>query len=379
MADVPFMRRALELACQGQGRVEPNPMVGCVLVQNDQVVGEGFHRQFGGPHAEIEALRSAGNRAGAATLGATAYVTLEPCSHYGKTPPCCEAIVAAGIRRVVVAMRDPNPAVNGRGIDFLRRNGIEVTENILEREARDLLAPYLTLLEKQRPWIIAKWAMTLDGRTASRTGDSRWISGEQSRLIVHRLRGRVDAILVGTGTLRTDDPSLTVRLPAGEEQARTPLRVALDGRAEISMQSRLVKTANETPVLIVVGDEAEPEKIEQLRRAGCEVLQVHSEPGTERDMVFRQRLERLLRTLAEREMTNLLVEGGSQVFGLLFDLRLIDEVHAFIAPKLIGGSQAVPVIAGRGLAEMEFPCRLIAPQVSTVDGDIYVCARTEMG
>ena len=205
--DALFMGRALELAARGQGFVEPNPMVGCVIVKNGGVVGEGWHRKFGGPHAEIEALRSAGNQA----RGATAYVTLEPCAHHGKTPPCAEALIAAGIARVICSQRDPFEKVSGRGIAALEAAGISVTVGVMEADARRLNAPYLKLVQTGRPWVIAKWAMTLDGKIATATGDSRWISGEASRAVVQQLRGRMDAIIVGHGTAVRDDPLLIAR------------------------------------------------------------------------------------------------------------------------------------------------------------------------
>ncbi|MFZ5831242.1 MAG: bifunctional diaminohydroxyphosphoribosylaminopyrimidine deaminase/5-amino-6-(5-phosphoribosylamino)uracil reductase RibD, partial [Planctomycetota bacterium] len=203
------MRRALELAAEGEGYVEPNPMVGCVIAQGAETLGEGWHRRFGGPHAEIEALRIAGPRA----AGATMFVTLEPCCHFGKTPPCTRAVVDAGIRRVVVAIGDPFPAVAGGGLAELRAAGIETTIGVLEAEAAELVAPYLKLLRTGLPWVIAKWAMTLDGKIATHTGVSRWISGPESRAVVHRLRGRVDAIVVGRQTAAIDDPQLTARPP----------------------------------------------------------------------------------------------------------------------------------------------------------------------
>ncbi|MDR1924934.1 MAG: bifunctional diaminohydroxyphosphoribosylaminopyrimidine deaminase/5-amino-6-(5-phosphoribosylamino)uracil reductase RibD, partial [Planctomycetaceae bacterium] len=211
--DLDFMRVAIEVARGGEGFVEPNPMVGAVIVRDGKQIGVGYHRYFGGHHAEVEAIKNAEELCGVgSTIGATCYVTLEPCSHYGKTPPCTEAILRAGIKRVVIAMRDPNPAVNGRGVAFLTANGIGVTEGVLESEARDLNAPYLMLVEKKRSWIIAKWAMTLDGRMATATGESKWISNEHSRLIVQKLRQRVDAIMIGSNTAIKDNPNLTVRI-----------------------------------------------------------------------------------------------------------------------------------------------------------------------
>jgi len=368
MNDTLFMQRALELARQGEGFVEPNPMVGCVLVKDGNIVGEGFHAQFGGPHAEVEAIRDAVNRNGEkAANGATCYVTLEPCSHYGKTPPCTSAVLSAGIRRVVVAMRDPNPAVNGCGLEILRNAGLEVTENVLEKEARSLNAPYLMLLEQNRPWIIAKWAMTLDGRLASRTGSSHWISGEASRQIVHRLRSRMDAIMIGSQTARQDDPLLTVRLDNDSIVPRTPIRIVLDSKAELDMESRLVQTARKIPVLLVVSTDALPKRIKILQDAGCEILRLPS--------AYQEKTTALLKYLAQRKLTNLLVEGGSRLFGTLFDMKLIDEVHVFIAPKLIGGESARSVIDGIGLPEMKFTRRLELPEIQIVEQDIYVHGR----
>jgi len=358
-SDTLFMRRALELAKRGEGLVEPNPMVGCVIVRNGTVSGEGFHAKFGGPHAEVEAIRAADGD----TIGATCYVTLEPCSHHGKTPPCTKAVLAAGFKRLVVAMRDPHPQVNGRGLQILREAGLEVIEGVLEDEARSLNAPYLTRIEKNRPWIIAKWAMTLDGRLASRTGSSQWISNAASREIVHRLRSRMDAILIGSQTALRDDPLLTVRLSEGTRQ---PQRIVFDSKAQTPLDGQLVRTAKEVPVLIVVGPDTP--RVTELEKAGCEIL--HADV---RD--YRERFERLFEHLVQRGITNLLVEGGGGLFGALFDLRLIDEVHAFIAPKLIGGDTAVAPIGGIGLAAMPSAAKIDAPEICIVDGDVYMHGR----
>lgn len=359
------MQRALELARRGEGFVEPNPMVGCVLVRDGEIVGEGFHRKFGGAHAEVEAIRNAGENA----AGSTCYVTLEPCSHYGKTPPCVSAILDAGIRRVVVAMRDPFSEVDGRGLERLRESGVDVTESVLEIEARELNAPYLTRIEKRRPWIIAKWAMTLDGRLASREGDSRWISGGPSRKIVHRLRARMDAILVGSNTAIQDDCLLTVRLDGKDDHLpqRTPIRIVLDSSARISTESRLVRTAKDVPVLIAVAPEASPKQIERLEAAGCEIFRL-ARKHDDTD---------LFEHLAARKITNLLVEGGGGIFGYLFDKKLIDEVHAFVAPKLIGGRDAPGPIDGRGIALMENALRLKSPKIEIVDDDVCVRGRID--
>ena len=358
MNDSDFMRQALELAKKGEGFVEPNPMVGCVLVRDGQVIGQGYHTQYGNVHAEVEAIRSAKTD----LTGATCYVTLEPCSHYGKTPPCVQAILQTGIQRVVVAMRDPNPDVNGRGIQILQEAGLDVTEHVLEKESRWLNAPYLTLLEKNRPWIHAKWAMTLDGRLATKTHDSRWISGEESRKIVHQLRSRMDAIVIGSGTAMHDDPMLTVRLDESDRLGnRVPCRVVL---GDISPESQLVRTAREVPVLIVAATN-DLQKIRQWEASGCEFLQFSRHNS----------IWMLLDNFAERRWTHVLVEGGRKVFGQFFDSECIDEVHAFLAPKLIGGESAIPVIGGEGLEKMSFATLLESPEFKIVGQDIYVRGR----
>jgi diaminohydroxyphosphoribosylaminopyrimidine deaminase/5-amino-6-(5-phosphoribosylamino)uracil reductase len=354
------MRRALELAAQGQGAVEPNPMVGCVITRGAEIIGEGRHRRFGGPHGEIEALKIAGARA----RGATMYVTLEPCCHFGKTPPCTRAIIEAGITRVVAAMGDPFPKVAGGGFAELRAAGIEVVSGVLEDEARQLNAPFLKLLATGRPWIIAKWAMTLDGKIATVSGDSRWISCRESREIVHQIRGRVDAIVVGRGTAAADDPLLTARPPG----PRTATRVVVDTRASLSSESQLVRTAREVPVLVAVGEEPSAADCTRLTESGCEVLAcAGSSPQA--------RLENLLDALGKRRMTNILVEGGSRLLGSLFDANLIDEVHVFIAPKLAGGEGAIGPIGGSGIDKIAAAMHLSNTSFRQIGTDLYLTGR----
>jgi diaminohydroxyphosphoribosylaminopyrimidine deaminase / 5-amino-6-(5-phosphoribosylamino)uracil reductase len=358
--DLWHIRRALELAHRGQGFVEPNPMVGCVIAQGAEIIGEGWHRRFGQAHAEVEALRIAGDRA----AGATLYVTLEPCCHHGKTPPCTEAVLASGVRRVVIAMRDPFPQVQGGGIAALQAAGLTVDVGLLEPEAARLNAPYLKLVKTGRPWIIAKWAMTLDGKIATHTGESRWISNPKSREIVHALRGRVDAVLIGRGTAERDDPLLTAR-PAGP---RTAARVILDTQATLGSESQLVRTAGQSPVLVAVGAEAPAASCQRLRDAGCEVFVCNGKTHA-------ARLDALLAELGRRRWTNVMVEGGGRLLGSLLDARAIDEVHVFIAPKLIGGASAATAVAGRGVAEMSAALCLESPQVRQLDDDTYITAR----
>ena len=358
--DERFMRRAIELACRGEGRVEPNPMVGCVLVNGQRIVGEGWHRRYGGPHAEVEAIRAAGE----AARGATVYASLEPCCHVGKTPPCTQALIAAGVARVVVALRDPFPSVSGGGIAALAHAGIRTTIGVCEEEACRVLAPYLKLVTTGRPWILAKWAMSLDGKIATHAGDSQWISGDASRRVVHDLRGRVDGILVGRRTAERDDPLLTAR-PAGP---RTATRIVLDSRASLSPSSRLVESIGDAPVLVAAAPSAPPDACQRLRKAGVEVVSC-------RGATFWQRLAWLLDELGRRRMTNVLVEGGGDVLGTLLDMRQIDEVHAFITPKLIGGRSAVTPLAGSGITSVADALRLRDLTVRMLDGDVYMSGR----
>lgn len=336
-ADARWMRRALDLARLGLGWVEPNPLVGCVLVRDGAVVGEGYHERFGGPHAEVQALESAGG----AAADSTAYVTLEPCCHHGQTPPCTEALLRAGIRRVVAAHRDPFPRVAGGGFARLRAAGVEVTDGVLAAEAEALNAPYLTLLRCGRPWVIAKWAMSLDGKIATRTGESQWISGPESRAAVHALRGRVDGILVGARTAAIDDPRLTAR-PAG---ARMATRVVLDSQARLSLDRQLVRTAGEVPTLVAVGPDAPLDRCRTLELAGCEVLQLESDDRS-------KRLRQLLDEFGRRRWTNLLVEGGGETLGSCFDAGFVDEVQIFIGPLVIGGGLAPGPVAGGGVERL---------------------------
>lgn len=360
--DCKYMSRAIELAQRGLGHVEPNPMVGCVIVRDGQVVGEGWHQRFGGPHAEVEALVAAGERA----RGAVAYVTLEPCCHHGKTGPCTRAFVEAGLARVVVGCEDPNPQVAGRGLAELRDAGTQLETGVLAAEAAELIAPFAKLITTGKPWVIAKWALTLDGKIASRTGDSRWISGEQSRAVVHRLRGRVDAILVGRGTAEADDPLLTAR-PHGPRMAT---RIVLDNNAHLSPKCKLVQSVDQAPLIVTVSQSAPAERRNQLTACGAEILVL---PGNDPA----SRLTALLEELGRRQMTNLLVEGGAHVFGTFRDLQAIDEVQVFIAPKLLGGQEAPSPIAGLGPSKVCDALQLRDVKVETLGEDLHVSGRVQ--
>jgi diaminohydroxyphosphoribosylaminopyrimidine deaminase/5-amino-6-(5-phosphoribosylamino)uracil reductase len=350
------MRTALALAERGRGWVEPNPLVGAVIVKEGTLVGAGYHERFGGPHAEIVALGQAGERA----AGATLYVTLEPCCHFGKTPPCTNAILAAGIVRVVVAMRDPFPEVNGSGLKALESAGLTVRSNCEEQAAQFLNGPYLKRLTTGLPYVTAKWAMTLDGKSAVRTGESRWISCESSRHLVHELRGRMDAIVAGIGTVVADDPLLTARPPG----PRTQTRVVLDGAAALPLTSQLVRSAKEWPVLVAVTDRADHHKCSQLRAHGCEVVALPGQP--------RVPIVPLLEELSRRNMTNVLVEGGGRVLGSFLDEHQVDEIDVYIAPIIEGGDHAMTPARGNGTRLMKDALRVVRKEVTQVDDDVRI-------
>jgi diaminohydroxyphosphoribosylaminopyrimidine deaminase / 5-amino-6-(5-phosphoribosylamino)uracil reductase len=353
--DSRWMQRALELAERGRGAVEPNPLVGAVIVRDDVAVGEGWHQRYGGPHAEVHALAAAGD----AARGATLFVTLEPCCHQGKTPPCTDAVLRAGIRRVVAALRDPFPQVAGKGAELLSAAGVSVEFGLGKIEAFRQNAPYLTLLATGRPYVHAKWAMTLDGKIATRTGDSKWISNDASRRRVHELRGRMDAVLVGIGTVLADDPRLTARPPG----PRVATRIVLDSHGRIPCDSVLVRSARETPTLVVVTTASTEREIE-LTEAGCEVLRVAAVDG-------RPDVDAVLAELGRRGVTNVMVEGGSTVLGSFLDAGALDEVHVFIAPRLAGGSAAHTPCGGRGVEKIAAALQFIPESVEVVQGDVY--------
>ena len=356
------MRQALTLAALGIGRVEPNPAVGAVIVDDSlNLIGQGYHQEFGGPHAEVWALREAGDLA----RGATLYVTLEPCAHHGKTPPCADAVVAAGIQRVVVAMADPFPKVNGRGIEILRRAGIDCEIGLLEEEARRLTAPFRKLTETGLPYVYAKWAMTLDGRIATSTGDSKWITSEETRVRGHRLRSRMDAILVGSGTVLADDPLLTARVG---EPLRRATRVVFDSKARLPLDSQLVATAGETPVLVIASSQADRGRVNELRARNVEVLQLASDPSASRAAA----VQTVLEELGRRQMTNVLVEGGGQLLGAFFDAEQVDEAHVFLGPKVIGSADARPPIAGDGCRWIADAARFELLSHERVGDDVYL-------
>jgi len=354
------MARALELAALGRGSVEPNPMVGAVIVRDGQVLGEGYHRRFGGPHAEVEAITAA-RSAGADPAGATLYVTLEPCCHHGKTPPCTEAILEAKISRVVAAMEDPDEHVCGKGLAALRRGGVEVVTGIMQDQARRLLAPYIKLRTTARPWVICKWAQSLDGRIATYTRHSKWISGEAARRRVHRLRGVCDGVCVGIGTVWDDDPELTNRSGSG----RQPARVVLDADLEIPPTCRLLQTLEVAPVIVATREDASAHVARSLAAAGAEVLPL---PGGRRGID----LGALLEELGRREWTHLLVEGGRGVISSFLREGLADELMVFVAPLLLGDEGGLGPVQLPNVRTVDEGMRLPAPEVERIGGDVLL-------
>ncbi|MEX0777533.1 MAG: bifunctional diaminohydroxyphosphoribosylaminopyrimidine deaminase/5-amino-6-(5-phosphoribosylamino)uracil reductase RibD [Phycisphaeraceae bacterium] len=365
---VKFMRRALRLARRGQGRVEPNPMVGCVLARDGAVVAQGWHQHFGGPHAEIVALRQAAQRS-VNVSACDLYVTLEPCCHHGKTPPCTEALIAARPRRVVVAMADPFPLVAGRGIAALRQAGIDVEVGIEEDQSRELNAPFIKRVATGRPWTIAKWAQTLDGRTATRSGESKWISNPNSRMLVHRLRARVDAVMVGIRTVLADDPQLTAR---DVRVCRIARRVVVDPDLRLPESAALLRTLGSAPLTLAVRQtllNQPTDRVGQLRAQGVEIIGL----PTATELPGRLALTPLMNHLAQQHAaTNVLVEGGATLIGTMLEEHLVDQVLAFVAPMIVGDAQALPAVVGRELLHMHHAHKLTLHSVKRIEHDLLL-------
>ncbi len=331
-----FMKAALRLARKGAGRVSPNPMVGAVLIKKGAVVGKGFHRYFGGPHAEVNAIADAGP----AARGADLYLNLEPCCHTGKTPPCVDLIIQHGIRRVFVGMVDPNPAVRGKGIAKLKKNGIHVEAGILEKDCAQLNEAFIKYITEGLPFTIMKAAASLDGRLATRTGDSRWITSEASRKHAHRMRARVDAVMVGAGTVLADDPELTVRM--GVAAQRHPARIVVDDGLRISPKHRLLSPDAPSPVIIATAEGREQsKKAGALRRCGAQIIGIPCR-GKKLDLIV------LFKKLAGSGIASILLEGGGALHASALESGLVDKIMIFYAPRIIGGEKAIPMVAGCG-------------------------------
>jgi len=358
-----FMAEALELALGGLESVSPNPLVGAVVVRGGKVIGRGFHRGFGRSHAEREALEAAGN-----ARGADLYVTLEPCAHHGKTPPCCEAVLEAGIKRVFFSASDPNPETRGKGPRLLRKAGVEVRGGLLRKEALSQNAPYFFWRDKGRPWVVLKWAMSLDGKIATAGGESQWITGAKARARGHSLRRRVDAVLVGTETVLADDPLLTPR-PAG---GRTPLRVILDRRGRLPMKLKLLSHSRVAGrgrrLYVSVPGANSARRLGELERRGVETLLLPSAAaGLD--------LGLLLAELAKLEISQLLVEGGARLAGAFLRDSLAQEIAAFVAPKIIGGEDALSPVGGEGFRKLAESLSLSDLRHEALGADLFLSAK----
>ncbi len=367
-----YMGQALSLARLALGQASPNPAVGAVVVKEGVVVGQGYTQPPGSHHAEVLALKQAGE----AARGGMMYVTLEPCCHYGRTPPCTRVIVSAGITEVHMAMLDPNPLVSGRGKDELEGEGIKIYLGEHEEEAKEINEAYTKFITTGIPFVTAKFAISLDGKIATRKGDSRWISGREARKYVHCLRYTTDAIMAGVNTVLADDPHLTTRCSGGRggTARKQPLRVIVDGEGRTPLTARIFKEPGET--LLALGRTATPEERAAFAQAGAEILELPTAEGL-------VDLEKLLRALGEREITSVLVEGGGILFGSLFDRRLVDKVIAFVAPIIIGGAEARTAVAGGGVDKVADSFRLGRVRVEKLGDDLmvsgYVAAKGERG
>jgi diaminohydroxyphosphoribosylaminopyrimidine deaminase/5-amino-6-(5-phosphoribosylamino)uracil reductase len=354
--DEKWMKRVLRLAEKGRGRTCPNPMVGAVIVKGNKVVGEGYHSKAGQDHAEVIALKRAGSQA----QGATLYLNLEPCVHQGKTPPCAPVVIASGVRRVVIGMEDVNPLVKGKGVRSLRKAGLEVKVGVLLNECQRLNEAFCKYMFKREPFVILKVAATLDGKIATRKGDSKWISGETSRRWVHRLRDQVDGVLVGLGTILKDDPMLTARIRG----ARDPYRIILDSRLRIPEEANVIRQSP-WKTIIATTAAAPEEKVGRLERIGIRVLILDSKEQ-------KVNLKACLSKLAEMEILTLLVEGGSQVNGSFLDEGLVDKLIVFLSPRVIGDSQAMGIFGGKGFLTLGEAIRLEEVRVRRVAEDILL-------
>ena len=361
--DLAHMKRAIELAERGRGHTSPNPLAGALVVRDDEVLGEGYHAAYGSAHAEVAALSACSSD----PIGATMYVTLEPCCHHGQTPPCTDAIVAAGIKRVVVASDDPTDKASGRGLGILRDEGIDVQtiDGQVSHSARLLNQPFRKLARAGRPLVVFKSAMSLDGKVATQTGDSKWISNERSRQLVHRWRAEVDTICIGIGTALADDPLLTART---EGVTRQPTRVVFDSEARLPLESNLVRTAPEVPLVIVTSRAADRGSLDTLRAAGAEV--VVAAGGTDRERVIDG-----LDKLGGMGLQSMLLEGGPRLAGSFLDAGEVDELRLFIAPIAIGGRGARPLLEGEGSGLVADAQQALSLDLSMVDEDVLIQAR----
>jgi len=359
MNDRHFMEIALELAARGKGYTSPNPMVGAVVVKDGKIVGRGWHEKAGKPHAEVNAIADAGEQA----AGSTIYVTLEPCNHQGRTPPCTQKILSAGIRHVVMAMNDPNPDVAGGGAGFLVQNGITVDSGVCEAEARRLNECFIKYITTKRPFVTLKSAATLDGRIATRTGDSKWVTNELSRKYVHELRHENDAIMVGANTVKTDNPSLTTRLD--DKNGLDPIRIVLDSQLSIPENSKILRIPAGSDTLIITGNSKSSAKREAILKTGVKIIDATLKDG-------RIDLNPLMDRLGEMGITSLLIEGGAKVAASALQAKIVDKINFFYAPKILAGDDGVPMCSGAGPELMAASIPVKDIRVRQFDSDILI-------
>lgn len=359
--DIKFMEMAINIAEKGRGFTNPNPLVGCVITRDGEILGKGFHEKYGGLHAERNAIANSRSN----IEGATMYVSLEPCCHYGKTPPCTEAIIANKIKRVVIGVKDPNPLVGGKGIKMLEEAGIEVLVGLCEEKIYEQNKIFFNYIQNKRPWVVLKTAMTLDGKIASYTGDSKWVSSELSRKYVHKLRAELMGILIGSGTANADNPMLNSRL---EENVRQPIRILVSSNANISLSLNLLKTANQYPFIIAHTSDADDSKLDYLRGCGAKTILCNKE-DTKVD------ISDLMYKLAGEGIDSILVEGGAEINYSLVSSGMADEIYAFIAPKIIGGRNAKTPIGGLGIEKMSDAIGLEKMKFETIGEDLLIKAR----
>ncbi len=360
--DYQYMQRAFELAKKGVGSVNPNPLVGAVIVRNDKIIGEGYHEFYGGPHAEVNAFRSATEN----VEGACMYVTLEPCSHFGKTPPCAEAIVKNKIAKVVIGMLDPNPLVAGKGVKLLEDNGIEVEYGYMCEELSDMNRVFLKFIQNKKPYVVLKTAMTLDGKIASHTGDSRWVSNTDSRKRVHELRNELSAIMIGVDTVIVDDPILTTRLE--DKEGRNPVRIVVDSKARIPLNSKILNSCDQAKTILAVTEEVKAEKLKEIEDLGNVVLKVKSSNG-------RVDLQNLMLKLGEKGIDGVLLEGGATLNFSALQAGVVDEVMSFIAPKFIGGANGKTPVGGQGIEKMRDAIELENIEMNQLGNDLMLTGK----
>lgn len=361
-----YMQKALELARKGEGYTSPNPMVGAIVVKNDKIIGKGYHQCYGGPHAEAYALKEAGDKARDATL----FVTLEPCSHFGKTPPCSEKVIKFGVKKAVIAMVDPNPEVAGSGIEQLKKAGIEVEVGVLEEEAWRLNEVFIKYITSKYPFVYLKTAQTLDGYLATKTGDSKWITNEKARLVGHQLRHRVDGIMVGINTVLNDDPSLTTRLP--DKDSKDSIRIVIDSRLEMPLSCRIINQKSDAKTIIVTANKGNKTKKQQLqKKARVELLSV------DLNKKGRIPLKEVLKELHKQGISSILVEGGGKVNHSFLQEGLVDKIYTFIAPKILGGSDGIASFSGSGPELMFEAKKLKGVEFQIMDNNILIIGKIQ--